>query len=31
VQRKWLNADRFDGLNSEIDPIAGPAGRDFTW
>lgn len=31
VQRKWLNAEQFDGLNGESDPIAGPAGRDFTW
>jgi Dyp-type peroxidase family len=31
VQRKWLNGDRFDGLNDETDPIAGPAGRGFTW
>jgi Dyp-type peroxidase family len=31
VQRRWLNEASFDGLSNETDPIAGDAGRDFTW
>jgi Dyp-type peroxidase family len=31
VQRVWINAQRFDGLENEPDPITGPGGGDFTW